>query len=43
VLEYLDYPVVEWTAWFQNASEQPSRLLSEILAIDCVFEGQRQF
>jgi alpha-galactosidase len=38
-LEYLDYPVVEWTAWFTNQGEQPTGLLSNIQAFDKTIEG----
>ena len=37
--EYLDYPVVEWTAWFTNTGTAKTPLLSDILAIDASFEG----
>jgi len=39
IQEYLDFPVVEWTAWFSNPGEKTSRLLSDVLAIDCEFNG----
>ena len=38
-LEYLDYPVVEWTAWFTNVGRRPTPMLSDVLALDDVFEG----
>ncbi len=38
-LEYLDYPVVEWTARFTNVGKQPTPILSDILALESVFEG----
>ncbi len=37
--EYLDYPVVEWTAWFTNMGSKPTPILSNILALDGTFEG----
>jgi alpha-galactosidase len=39
--EYLDHPVVEWTAWFTNAGEKPTPILSDILALDSSFAGTR--
>ena len=38
-VEYCDYPVVEWTAWFTNTGSQPTPILSDILALDGVFQG----
>ncbi len=38
-LEYLDYPVVEWTAWFANTGDQPTPPLRDILALQATFEG----
>jgi alpha-galactosidase len=38
-LEYLDYPVVEWTAWFANTGDQPTPPLRDILALQGTFEG----
>ena len=37
--EYLDYPVVEWVAWFTNMGDGPSPILSDIQALDGAFEG----
>jgi alpha-galactosidase len=37
-LEYYDYPVVEWTAWFTNTGSQPTPILRDILALDGVFQ-----
>jgi alpha-galactosidase len=37
--EYLDYPVVEWIAWFTNQGSQPTPILRDILAMDCTFTG----
>lgn len=39
-LEYHDYPVVEWTAWFTNRGAQPSALISDIQALDEAFSGE---
>jgi len=38
-VEYLDYPVVEWTAWFTHTGSRPTPILSDILALDGTFEG----
>ena len=38
-LEYLDYPVVEWTAWFTNTGSKPAPIISDILALDAAFDG----
>jgi alpha-galactosidase len=38
-LEYCDYPVVEWTAWFTNMGSRPTPILSDILALNGVFPG----
>lgn len=37
--EYLDYPVIEWVAWFTNQGTTPTPLLSDIRAVDSVFPG----
>ncbi len=37
--EYLDYPVVEWVAWFTNKGPATSPILSDILACDGAFTG----
>ena len=37
--EYLDYPVVEWVAWFTNVGSRPTPILSDILALDGAFAG----
>ncbi|MDD5705299.1 MAG: alpha-galactosidase [Kiritimatiellae bacterium] len=39
-VEYTDYPVVEWTAWFRNAGSQPTPILSDIQALDATIEGE---
>ena len=38
-LKYLDYPVVEWTAWLTNTGSRPTPLIRDILALDAAFEG----
>ncbi len=38
-IEYSDYPVVEWTAWFTNTGSRPTPILSDILALDGAFDG----
>lgn len=37
--EYRDYPVVEWVAWFTNKGQQPTPVISDILALDGTFTG----
>jgi alpha-galactosidase len=37
-LLYLDYPMVEWTLYFKNRSDQSTPILSEIQAIDTRLE-----
>jgi hypothetical protein len=37
--EYLDYPVVEWVAWFTNKGREPTPVISDILAMDATFRG----
>jgi hypothetical protein len=39
-LEYLDFPVVEWTAWLANGSDRPTPLISDFLALDGAFAGR---
>lgn len=41
ILQYHDFPVVEWTAWFSNASEEPTPLIENIQAIRTTFEGDK--
>jgi len=38
-LEYFDFPVVEWTAWFTNKGKQPTPVISDLLALDGTFPG----
>ena len=37
--EYLDYPVVEWVAWFTNTGSRPTPIISDILALDGALAG----
>ncbi len=37
--EYMDYPVVEWVAWFTNKGREPTPVISDILAMDATFRG----
>lgn len=37
--EYLDYPVLEWVAWFANTGSRPTPIISNILALDTRFQG----
>lgn len=36
---YLDYPVIEWVAWFSNMGQQSTPLISDIQALDASFSG----
>lgn len=38
-LQYLDFPVVEWTAWLTNNGTSPTPVISDVSAIDASFEG----
>jgi alpha-galactosidase len=40
LITYLEYPVIEWTAWFANAEEQPSETLADVLALDAGLAGE---
>ena len=40
VLQYLDYPVVEWTAWLTNTGSAPTPIISDLLALDGAFAGR---
>lgn len=40
VVSYDDYPVVEWTAWFNNPMNSRSAMLERPLALDASFRGQ---
>lgn len=37
--QYLDYPVVEWVAWFTNKGNTPTPVISDILAMNGKFQG----
>ncbi|MCC6443560.1 MAG: alpha-galactosidase [Armatimonadetes bacterium] len=37
--EYLDFPVVEWTAWLTHRGQEPTPIISELSALDAVFNG----
>jgi alpha-galactosidase len=39
-IEYSDYPVAEWTGWFENRGDMPTPLISDILALDSDFAGE---
>ena len=38
-LEYRDFPVVEWTAWLSNPTDQPTPIVSDLQALDAAFAG----
>jgi alpha-galactosidase len=38
-LEYSDFPVVEWVAWFTNQGDEPTPVLQNILVMDGVIHG----
>ena len=38
-LWYADFPVVEWVAWLSNQGNQPTPILSDILALDGTLAG----
>ena len=40
VLRYLDFPVVEWTAWLTNHSDISSPPVSDLLAVAASFKGR---
>src|SRR4051794_39155940 len=35
--EYLDYPVLEWVAWFTNRGDAPTPIISDVRGIDTTF------
>lgn len=37
-VEYLDFPIVEWTLYFKNAGAVDTPILADILALDTAFE-----
>ena len=39
VMEYRDFPVVEWTAWLSNRGTQITPLISDFLALDTGFDA----
>ncbi|HWE63530.1 MAG TPA: alpha-galactosidase [Chloroflexota bacterium] len=39
-LEYLDYPVVEWTAWLMNRGDRPTPAIADLRALDGTFTGR---
>ncbi|MCX7590807.1 MAG: alpha-galactosidase, partial [Kiritimatiellae bacterium] len=38
-LEYLDYPVLEWTVWLGNVGSEPTPIVNDLWALDAAFEG----
>lgn len=40
VLKYLDFPVVEWTAWLTNHSNAPTPLVQDLRAITASLKGR---
>ncbi len=40
VVRYLDFPVLEWTAWLTNHSDRPTPRAHDITAIDATFRGR---
>ena len=38
-LQYHDYPVVEWVAWFTNKGRERTPVIRDILALDATFTG----
>lgn len=38
-LEYRDYPVVEWMAWFTNTGQNDTPVIGDIRALDGAFDG----
>lgn len=39
VVRYQDFPVVEWTAWLTNHSDEPTRVVQDLLGLDADFAG----
>lgn len=37
--QYRDYPVIEWVAWLTNTSEEPTPVISDILALNGAIDG----
>ena len=40
LISYLDYPALEWTAWFTNMAHEPSPTLADVLAFDAGLAGE---
>jgi alpha-galactosidase len=40
VVRYLDFPVVEWTAWLTNYSDRATPRVHDLAAIDATFAGR---
>ena len=40
-VEYADYPVVEWTAWFKNTGQAATPILSDIQGMDLAMRGAK--
>ncbi len=40
-IEYSDFPIVEWTIYFKNNGTEDSPIISNIQAIDTIFEGNQ--
>ena len=38
-VEYHDYPVMEWVAWFSNQGHEATPIIRDILALDGTFQG----
>jgi len=39
VLEYRDFPVVEWVVWLTNTGDAPTPIISDVQALDAAFTG----
>lgn len=40
VVRYLDFPVLEWTAWLTNHSDRPTPRAHDLTALDATFRGR---
>jgi len=40
ILDYRDFPVVEWLIWFTNSGDAPTPIISDVQALDTTFAGQ---
>ena len=38
--QYYDYPVYEWVAWFTNTGDDPTPVISDVLAMDATVAGR---